>query len=106
VARLNRVPPALAAVWTAGLGFSLLAPPPAWRELLGQLGGSAGNAAAPRQAEPTGLERSFCVRAALIQGTRSRTLLVRCAGESVARELALAELGDEWKILSVESDPS
>jgi hypothetical protein len=31
---------------------------------------------------------------------------VRCASEAAARELALAELGDEWKILSVGIDPA
>jgi hypothetical protein len=106
VARLNRVPPALAAVWTAGLGFSVTRPPPSWLELVERLGGSPGNASESRRTEPAGAGRSFCVRAALIQGTRTRTLLVRCASEAAARELALAELGDEWKILSVGIDPA
>lgn len=105
VARFNRVPPALAAVWTAGLGFSVTRPPPAWQELVASLGGVSGSAGESRRAEPAGVERSFCVQAALIQGTRTRTVLVRCASESVARELALAQLGDEWKILSVKIDP-
>ena len=105
VARFNRVPPALAAVWTSGLGFSVTRPPAAWLELVASLGGVSGSAGESRRAEPAGVGQSFCVRAALIQGTRTRTVLVRCASESEARELALAELGDEWKILSVKIDP-
>jgi hypothetical protein len=106
VARLERVPPAVAVIWTSGLGFNLVRPPAAWLELVAAFGGGTAAAGAPRRTEPPGREQSFCVRAALIQGTRTRTLLVRCASESAARELALAELGDEWKILSVESGRS
>ena len=88
------------------LSFNLVRPPAAWLELVAAFGGGTAAAGAPRRTEPPGREQSFCVRAALIQGTRTRTLLVRCASESAARELALAELGDEWKILSVESGRS
>jgi hypothetical protein len=102
VARLERVPPALAAIWTSGLGLSVRQPPPAWLDLVASFGAGAARPAPSHPVAPAGPEQSFCVRAALIQGTRTRTLLVRCASESAARELALGELGDEWKILSVE----
>ena len=97
MARLERVPPAVAVIWTSGLGFNLVRPPAAWLELVAAFGGSTAAAGAPRRTEPPGREQSFCVRAALIQGTRTRTLLVRCASESAARELALAT----WKRLEV-----
>ena len=102
VARLERVPPAVAVIWTSGLGLSVSRPPAAWLELVTAFGAGAARVAAPQRPEPPDLEQSFCVRAALIQGTRTRTLLVRCGSESAARELALAELGDEWKILTVQ----
>jgi hypothetical protein len=106
VARLNRVPPALASVWTAGLGLSLTRPPSAWMELVETFARSRGVPAAAIDVEAAGALRSCCVRAAQIQGTRTRTVLVRCASETVARELALAELGEEWKILGAEIAPS
>jgi Tfp pilus assembly protein PilZ len=102
VARLNRVPPALAPVWTAGLGLSVTRPPPAWMELVEAFARSKGGLGGSIDVKAAGALRSYCVRAALIQGTRTRTVLVRCASETVARELALAELGEEWKILSAE----
>ncbi len=103
VARLNRVPLALAPVWTTGLGLSVIRPPPAYLTLVESFARGQG---APRGVEPAGATQSFCVRAALIQGTRARTVLVRCASEAVARELALAELGEEWKSLRVEIAPT
>ena len=102
VARLKRVPPALAPVWAAGLGLSVTRPPPAWMELVETFARSRGDAGGSIDVKAAGALRSYCVRAALIQGTRTRTVLVRCASETMARELALAELGDEWKILSAE----
>jgi hypothetical protein len=106
VARLNRVPPALASVWTAGIGLSVTRPPPAWMEFVEAFARSRGGAGGSIDVKAAGALRSYCVRAALIQGTRTRTVLVRCASETVARELALAALGEEWKILSAEIAPS
>jgi hypothetical protein len=102
VARRNRVPPALAPVWTAGIGLSVTRPPPAWLEFVENFARSKGGSGGSIDVEAARALRSYCVRAALIQGARTRTLLVRCASETVARELALAELGEEWKILSAE----
>jgi hypothetical protein len=75
-------------------------------ELVETFARSRGNAGGSIDIKAAGALRSYCVRAALIQGTRTRTVLVRCASETVARELALAELGEEWKILSAEIAPS
>jgi hypothetical protein len=101
VARLNRVPHALAPEWTAGIGLSVTRPPASFLELVKSFARSKGGTASSR-AEPAGATQSFSIRAALIQGARTRTVLVRCASEAVARELALSELGEEWKIVSVE----
>ena len=101
VARLKRVPPVLEPVWTAGIGLSVPRPPPAYLELVESFARRKGGTASSR-AEPAGAMQSFSIRAALIHGERARTVLVRCPSEAMARELALAELGEEWKILSVE----
>ena len=101
VARLYRIPLALAPVWTAGIGLRVRRPPPSYLELVESFAMSKGGTAA-RRAEPGGATQSFKIRAALIQGARTRTVLVSCASEALARELALSELGEEWKILSVE----
>lgn len=106
VARLNRVFPALASVWTAGIGLSVTGPSPAFLALVESFARGKGAPSAVRPSELAGATQSFSIRAALIQGTRTRTVLVRCPSEAVARELAIAELGEEWKILSVEIGPS
>ena len=105
VARLNRVPPALAPNWKAGIGLSVPHPSPAYLELVERLGKGRDAAPESRRAEPACASRSFRVRAAQIAGTRTRTLLVRCASQALAGELALTELGEEWKILSVDIAP-
>ncbi len=104
VARLNRVPVALAPVWTAGIGLSVTHPPASYLELVERFRRGKGANTTPL-AEPADEGRSFRVRAALIQGNRTRTLLVRCASPALASELTLAELGEEWKVLSVEVAP-
>lgn len=101
VVRLNRVPAALAPAWTAGLGLALTRPPPSFLQLVESFARSKAGTTESR-AEPARATQSFCVRAALIRGGRTRTVLVRCQSEPEASELALAELGNEWKIVSVE----
>jgi len=105
VARLNRVPDALAPVRTAGIGLSVTHPPASYLDLVESFARSKGGANVALLAEPADETRSFRVRAALMQGTRTRTLLVRCASPALASELALTELGEEWKVLSVEVAP-
>ncbi|MGH7288223.1 MAG: hypothetical protein ACREI8_09435, partial [Myxococcota bacterium] len=106
VARLNRVPQALAPVWKAGIGLNVKRPPPAYLELVERFAKGRGGAPESRRVEPTGAPRSFLVRAALIEGRRTRSLLVRCTSQALASEFALEELGQEWKILSVDVAPS
>ena len=97
VARQRRVHPTLTPVWPNGIGLRVMRPPPEWQELIDTF------AAIRSQAT-----QSFCVRAAQLQDARTRMVLVTCASEALAREMALAELGEEWKVLSVEliTDPA
>ena len=59
----------------------------------------AAPAAAPGVGDSTG--SCFRVRVGQVQGMRTKMLRVACETEEEARQQALDELGDEWKILEV-----
>ncbi len=108
VARSKRVPPRLATVTTPGIGLRISSAPAAYYEYLARL--IAGektekqkSAPAPQATEtPEDSEPRYRVRAQLSGGSRSRSLVVWASTAMEARQEALSELDEGWKILSVE----
>lgn len=48
-------------------------------------------------------EIRYRVRLKQVGGSRTRTCTVVCGSEAEAGELALAEVGEDWKILELEA---
>lgn len=63
---------------------------------------AAGGRAAPSPREKPGARARFRVELRQAGSSASRSVIVRCGGESEARERARAELGGDWKVVSVE----
>lgn len=57
---------------------------------------------APAAASPTAPRQRFRVRLRATRGNRSRSLEIEAGSEREARERALKELGDDWKILEIQ----
>ncbi len=110
VARSKRVPPRLATVTTPGIGLRISSAPAAYYEYLARLvaGEKTEKKAAAPEAETQATETSgdseprYRVRAQLSGGSRSRSLVVWASTAMEARQEALSELDEGWKILSVE----
>jgi hypothetical protein len=110
VVRKKVVPPRLVTVAQGGVGVRILSAPEDYYRYLERLG-IAGAAPQPRRSraraaaavpEPEALLR-FRVRVSQTSGPRSRRVEVSAADADAARDLALEEIGDGWKVLDVEA---
>jgi Tfp pilus assembly protein PilZ len=104
------VGPQLRSVTQAGIGLQIRSAPDAYYAFVaGSPGvrvplGTGRNETAPQHARPTGAEASqFRVRVKQTGGTRSRTLLLSCSSATEARRKAMAEVGEDWVILELDS---
>jgi len=112
VVRKKVVPPRLVTVAQGGVGVRILSAPEDYYRYLEGLG-IAGAAPPPRRSrsrgagavavpEPEALPR-FRVRVSQTSGSRSRRVEVSAADADAARDIALEEIGDGWKVLDVET---
>lgn len=114
VARSFVAPPQLATLVKAGVGLRIESAPAGYRRLLRSFLSGDGRAASPSRsqavrgaaarpaaARPAPSTVRYRIRACEVEGSDVRTLLVSCASEAEARELAQAELGPLWKVLEV-----
>ena len=104
VARKRVVPRRLSSVATGGLGLRIRQAPEEFFSLLSTDPPRATPATAPATGGPPvtpPAEVLFRVRVQQCGGPRSRNLLVSAAGEQAARERAMEDLGEEWKVLEV-----
>lgn len=94
IARRYQTPVQLASVAPGGIGVRLIEPPASYRAFVAGL-----LSASPGRHLDGGF--SFRVEMQSELGSETRTLLVSCQTEAEAAELALAELDEGWKVLSV-----
>jgi PilZ domain len=112
VVRKKVVPPRLVTVAQGGVGVRILSAPEDYYRYLEGLGIAATTpprqrspvrgAATEVEAEPEALPR-FRVRVSQTSGPRSRRVEISAADADAARDLALEEIGDGWKVLDVEA---
>lgn len=115
VARQKLVPPELLSVAQGGIGLHLQDPPAIFTEYYRSVTppeqrseGPGGSGAVPKAAarrvsrEPDAASLRYRVRVSQISGSRSRTLIVGCDTTEEAQRKALAEVGEGWKILSID----
>ena len=104
VARLKRTPPALLRAAHGGIGVRIVIAPEEYYQFLARL-------AAPEPqtilvfADEPGADPRFRVRVREISGPRSRRIEVCAPDREAARNRALEESGEGWKVLDVEDLP-
>jgi hypothetical protein len=99
VARVVESPVGLKAEAGCGLAVALRDPPAAYVAWVNSLVQSNGKAQIPQARQ-----QSFRVQLKQMAGNETHTVLVRCGSEAEASEHALAEMDDDWKVLSVEPE--
>jgi Tfp pilus assembly protein PilZ len=104
------VGPQLRSVAQAGIGLQIRSAPDSYYAFVaGSPGvrvplGTGRMEAAPQSARSMDPETSqFRVRVKQTGGTRSRTLMLSCASATDARRKAMAEVGEDWVILELDS---
>jgi hypothetical protein len=99
VMRAKQVPQSLMAIAKGGIGVRIVSAPGEYDRLLAELG-------IGENAEPFELEsepgRRFRVYAAQLSGSRTRRVDMAASDPDEARNLALEELGEGWKVLRIE----
>ncbi len=103
VARKKVVPQQLFAAARGGLGLTIVRAP---EEYFAFVASFTPGAAPPERAQPTEPEPSKNRYRALLKqvdGSRTRSCIVLSDSEAEAREQVLAEAGEDWKILDLQS---
>jgi hypothetical protein len=115
VARQKLVPPELRSIAKGGIGLHIDDPPEAYKEYHASVAppdqdpetgaefGAAGKVAKGRRPrDEGGASPRYRVRLGQISGPRSRTITVACETLEEAKRKALAEVGEDWKVLSAD----
>lgn len=99
VVRRKAVPVRLLSLAGGGIGVRILEAPESYRNFLGDLG-----LVEPVAARPPALR--FRVRVKQVSGPRTKRMELEAQDAEDAAQIALDELGEEWKVLDVEGTAS
>ena len=103
VVRQKIVPQQLISVARGGLAFTIASAP---KEYFAFLASFTPGAAPPKRAQPAEPEtpkNRYRARLKQVGGSRTRSCIVLSDNEAEAREQVLAEAGEDWKILDLQS---
>jgi hypothetical protein len=109
VARRYSVPRRLVSVARGGVGLRIESAPEGYLQLVrtAMRAEEAPARTAPTTASPEPTDGSaYRVRAKQTSGPRSRSVEVNAASEEEAKQMASAELGEDWEILTVDPVPA
>ena len=99
----NIVPQQLISVARGGLGFTIVRAPEEYFAFVASFTPGAAPPKSAQPAEPEAPKNRYRARLKQVGGSRTRSCIVLSDNEAEAREQVLAEFGEGWKVLDLQS---